>query len=188
VSREAGAPGRHAALLRGINVGKAKRIAMADLRGLVTELGYQDVRTLLNSGNVVFTAPRPAAGGHAARIAKAMASRLGISARVQTLTAAELSAAVRASPLAEVAVNPSRHLVAVLERAADRKLLVPLTKEDWAPEALALGRRVAYLWCPDGVIESRLASAIGRLLGDRFTVRNWSTMKKLDSLMKKEEP
>ena len=50
-------PGRHVALLRGINVGKAKRIAMADLRALVADLGYRDVGTLLNSGNVVFTAP-----------------------------------------------------------------------------------------------------------------------------------
>jgi uncharacterized protein (DUF1697 family) len=52
----------HVALLRGINVGKAKRVAMADLRALLEELGYADVRTLLNSGNVVFTAPRAAKG------------------------------------------------------------------------------------------------------------------------------
>ena len=50
-------PASHVALLRGINVGTAKRIAMADLRGVMTGLGYSDVRTLLNSGNVVFTAP-----------------------------------------------------------------------------------------------------------------------------------
>jgi uncharacterized protein (DUF1697 family) len=181
-----GAAGPHAALLRGINVGRAKRVAMADLRGIVAGLGYQDVRTLLNSGNVVFTAPRPAPDGHGARIEKAITERLGIRARVIVLTGAELAAAVRANPLGDVAVNPSRYLVAVLESPADRKALEPLMKQDWSPEVLALGRRVAYLWCPDGLLVSRLGAAVGKLLRDRLTTRNWSTMTKLNALANKE--
>src|SRR5262245_4461223 len=98
------------ALLRGINVGKAKRVAMADLRKLVEGLGYRDVRTLLNSGNVVFTAPRAAANA-AARIEKAMAADLGVSARVTVVTAAQLTAAVTGSPLGKVADDPSRFLI-----------------------------------------------------------------------------
>jgi uncharacterized protein (DUF1697 family) len=69
--------GTHVALLRGINVGKAKRVGMADLRALVEGLGYRDVRTLLNSGNVVFAVPKSARGEPAARIETAIARSSG---------------------------------------------------------------------------------------------------------------
>ena len=68
----------HVALLRGINVGTAKRVAMADLRGVMTGLGYSDVRTLLNSGNLVFTAP-PRSGDPSRRIQRR--SRIGLGCR-----------------------------------------------------------------------------------------------------------
>jgi uncharacterized protein (DUF1697 family) len=169
------------ALLRGINVGRAKRVAMADLRKLVEGLGYGDVRTLLNSGNVVFTAPRAAAGA-AGRIEKALATRLGVTARVTVLTAEELTAAVTENPLREVADDPSRLLVAFFRDVADRAKLEPLLNQDWSPEALALGGRVAYLWCAEGILASRLAEAVNRLLGDAVTARNWATVLKLHAL------
>ena len=78
----------HVALLRGINVGTAKRVAMADLRGVLTGLGYDDVRTLLNSGNVVFSAP-PRSGDPSKRIEKEIEKKLGVSSRVTVLTAAD---------------------------------------------------------------------------------------------------
>src|SRR5262245_8002074 len=81
----AGVAGMQVALLRGINVGTAKRVAMADLRALVEGLGYGDVRTLLNSGNVVFSVPRTAKGDPAARIEKALAAKLGVSSRILVL-------------------------------------------------------------------------------------------------------
>ena len=65
----------HVALLRGINVGSAKRIAMADLRALVEGLGFRDVRTLLNSGNIIFSAPKNRRDDAAARIEKAMSAK-----------------------------------------------------------------------------------------------------------------
>jgi len=172
----------YVALLRGINVGNAKRVAMADLRTLVEKLGYGDVRTLLNSGNIVFTGPSGLPGGVAARIEAALAKRLGVSARVTVLTAAEFAAAAAENPLVEVAANPSRLLVAVLANPADRTRLKSLARQDWAPEALAVGARVAYLWCPDGIIVSRLAKAVGRVLGDAVTMRNWATCTKLIDL------
>ncbi len=175
-------PARHVALIRGINIGRAKRVAMADLRVLMTELGYRDVRTLLNSGNIVFTAPPRAGGDAAARIEVALASRLGLSARVTVLTAADLAAAVADNPLGAIADNPSRLQVFVLSNPADRAKLRPLTEQTWAPEALALGSRVAYLWCPLGIIESRLAAVVGRILGDAVTARNWNTVMKLNAL------
>ena len=172
----------YVALLRGINVGNAKRVAMADLRTLVGKLGYGDVRTLLNSGNIVFTGPSGPPGGVAARIEAALAKRLGVAARVTVLTAAEFAAAAAGNPLVELAPNPSRLLIAVLARPADRSRLIPLAKQDWAPEALAIGARVAYLWCPDGIIVSRVAKAVGRVLGDAVTMRNWATCTKLIEL------
>ena len=172
----------YVALLRGINVGNAKRVAMADLRALVEKLGYGDVRTLLNSGNIVFTGPGASAEDAAARIEAALSRRLGVLARVTVLTAAELAAAVSENPLGDVATDPSRLLVAVLANPADRSRLKPLAKQDWAPEALAIGTRVAYLWCPGGVIASRVAKAVGRVLGDAATTRNWATVTKLLAL------
>lgn len=170
------------ALLRGINVGRAKRLAMADLRALVEGLGYGDVRTLLNSGNVVFTVPKAARGDAASRIEKAVASRLGVVSRVTVLTAAEVAAAVLDNPLVGAAKDPSRLLVTVLADRAARTRLEPLLKERWTPEALALGKRVAYVWCPRGVIDSRLMAAISRLVGEDGTARNMATMAKIHAL------
>jgi uncharacterized protein (DUF1697 family) len=170
-------------LIRGINVGRAKRVAMADLRALVEDLGYGDVRTLLNSGNVVFTAPASARKSSAKRIEEAINARLGISARVTVLTAAELAGVVAENPLGAIARDPSRLLVTVLIDPAHRKRLLPLGRQDWAPDVLAVGSRVAYLWCPQGMLESRLATAVNRVLGDGATTRNWATVTKLHALV-----
>jgi uncharacterized protein (DUF1697 family) len=172
----------HIALLRGINVGKAKRVAMADLRALVTALGYLEVKTLLNSGNVVFTAPRGIRGSPAARIQEAIARQLGVASRVTVLTVAELSELMRKNPLRKVGGDPSRLLVGILANPADRGRLLPLASEDWAPEVLAVGTRGFYLWCAGGILASRLVARIGRLLGDAATTRNWATITKLHAL------
>jgi uncharacterized protein (DUF1697 family) len=173
---------RHVALIRGINVGRAKRVSMADLRALVEGLGYGEVRTLLNSGNVVFSAPASARKSSAARLEKAMTARLGISARVTVLTAAELDAVVNENPLGRVATDPSRLFVTILIDPGLRKHLLPLDRQDWAPEVLGIGGRAAYLWVPQGMLESRLVAAVNRALGDGATTRNWSTVQKLHAL------
>lgn len=173
----------HVALLRGINVGRAKRISMADLRALVESLGYGDVRTLLNSGNVVFTAPQGSAAAAATRLESALTERIGVSSRVTVLTADEVARIVADNPLLEVASDPSRHMIVVLNDRADRPRMDALFKEDWAPEALAVGDRVAYTWCPHGVLESRLATSLSRALRNSITTRNWATVLKLHALM-----
>ena len=175
-------PHFHIALLRGINVGKAKRIAMADLRKLVEGLGYGSVKTLLNSGNIVFTTPRAAVGNAAARIETAIAHEIGFPSRVTVISAAELAAIVAGNPLLDVANNPSRLMVGVLSNLAHLAKLKPLLDEDWKPEALALGARVVYYWCPAGIIDSKLAAAVARTLGDGITSRNWATILKLREL------
>jgi len=176
---------RLVALLRGVNnVGATKRIAMADLRALVEGLGFRDVRTLLNSGNVVFTMPGDMRGDVGTRIEKAIVSRLGIDPLVTILTKSEVEAVVRGNPFADVADNPSRLLVMVLRNPADKGRLNPLFKQRWSPEALALGKRVAYLWCPNGVGKSKLWDAVDRALERSGTARNIATMTKLLALVK----
>jgi len=173
------------ALLRGINVGRAKRVAMADLRGLVEGLGYGEVRTLLNSGNVVFAVPRAVRGDPAARIERAIASKLGVASRVTVIRADEVGAAVDDNPLRKLADNPSRLLLMVLADAAVGKRLKGLEMESWTPEALAIRNRVAYLWCPHGIIDSRLMTAVNRLVGEEGTARNLATMTKLRDLTRR---
>jgi len=174
---------RRVAFLRGINVGTAKRVSMADLRRLFEDLGYEDVRTLLNSGNVVFTIPKGASRDHAARLQKAIADRLGIQSRVVVLTRREIADAVAANPLTSVADNPSRLLVLAFADPSDRAKLNPLLKERWSPEALALGKRVAYLWCARGIGVSRLWMLVNRAIGDAGTARNIATMTRLLALL-----
>jgi uncharacterized protein (DUF1697 family) len=173
---------RLVALLRGINVGKAKRIAMADLRALAESLGHGDVRTLLNSGNLVFTVRAGAPARVARAIEAALTERHGMSARVTVLTAAELSKVVRENPLLEVATDKARLFVAFPGDPADLARLAPLTKQPWKPEALAVGSRAAYLWCPQGALESPLTTAVARIFKDGATTRNWATTLKLDAL------
>ena len=156
---------------------------MADLRALMEKLGYRDVRTLLNSGNVVFDAGREAATKVAARIEGGMAAKLKVSARVTVLTDADFATVIEENPLGGVADDPSRLLVAFLTDPADGKQLRPLARQVWKPEALGLGSRAAYLWCPAGMIESPLAEAVGRVLGEATTTRNWATVTKVRALL-----
>lgn len=173
----------HVALIRGINVGKAKRVAMADLRALMVKLGYGNPRTLLNSGNLVFDAGREAPSRVAARVEEGMATKLKLPARVTVLTAADFATVVEENPLGRVADNPTRLLVAFLTNPADAKRLQPLTRQAWKPEALGLGSRAAYIWCPAGMIESPLTEAVGRVLGEATTTRNWATVTKIRALL-----
>lgn len=172
----------HVALLRGINVGRAKRVAMADLRRIFESLGHTDVRTLLNSGNVAFTVRKTHRGDVAAQIEEAITSACGFSARVTVITKSELATAIAENPLGEVARDPSRFLVSFLRDPASRKLCLPLARQQWKPDAFAIGQRTAYLWCSDGVLASPLFKAFERALGDAATARNWATVIKLHAL------
>ena len=169
------------ALLRGINVGRAKRIAMADLRDLVAGLGHRNVRTLLNSGNVIFEAARADTEELAREIEERIAKRCGFSARVLVITAEELEAIARSNPLREAENEPSRFLVAFVASTATLAKLMPLAKDTRAPDRLALGPRAAYLWCAGGILESRMLPAFSRLGGEEVTTRNWATVQKLQA-------
>ena len=176
--------GRHVALLRGINVGRAKRIAMADLRALVGSLGFSDVRTLLNSGNVVFTGRRLPPERLAGTIEDALVEQLGVASRVIVLDGDGLADVVDDNPLRERISTPSRFLVAFLrDPASARPKLAPLERREWGDDAFALGTRAAYLWCAGGILESPLLDAVSRSLGDAVTTRNWTTVTRLHAML-----
>ncbi len=178
------------ALLRGINVGNAKRVAMADLRALVEGLGFRDARTLLNSGNAVFSAPGKSAPARAASsIQRGLGEKLGVAARVIVVSAEELSRVIAANPFTGIADNPSRLLVAILADEAEGAKLSAIAAADWGKERLAFAAaRAVYLWIPDGVIQSRLYAAVARALKDGVTARNWATMLKLQDMTRGMEP
>jgi uncharacterized protein (DUF1697 family) len=203
--------GRYVALLRGINVGPSKRVAMADLRALVEQLGFSEVRTLLNSGNAVFSSAKAEPREAALRIERALEAKLGVSARVMVVSAEELAEVVGANPLDKVAENPSRLLVGILGDPADREKLAEIARKDWGREKIALGAasgaapgakgaggkgaggkgtggaaRAVYMWMPRGVIDSKLNAAVSKALGDGVTARNWSTMLKLKEMTEEE--
>ena len=174
---------RQVALIRGINVGKAKRVAMADLRALMERLGFSECKTLLNSGNVVFTAEDGNPRASAARIQESMEAELGVAAPVIALSAADFSTVVDECPLADTAEDPSRLLVSFLLDPEDRGRLEPLAEEEWGQETFALGSLAAYLWCPEGVLKSQLPAAVERALGKAVTTRNWQTVTKIQALL-----
>jgi uncharacterized protein (DUF1697 family) len=175
--------GRFVALLRGVNVGKAGRVAMADLRAFFGEQGLSEAATLLNSGNVVF---RGAHGDDSAALAErlgtALAERFGISPAVVVVSARELAAIVDENRLAQYAENPSRLVVGFVNDPSVLEAVRPLLNADWGDERVALGSRAVYSWHPHGITAGRLAQAVGRALGDSVTSRNWATAVKLRDL------
>lgn len=173
---------RYIALIRGINVGRAKRVAMADLRKLIGDLGYRDVRSVLNSGNLVFAADGVTPGAAAAAIEEQLVLKLGVAARVLVLSREELATVLAENTLVEQASDHARLLVFILGDAALRDAIAPLCEQAWGQEALALGQRAAYVWCPEGVLASAAATALGKQLGDTTTSRNWNTLCKLYAL------
>jgi len=170
------------ALLRGINVGRNKRVAMADLRRLLVELGYTEPRTLLNSGNAVFGCPAGQVAGAAAAIEAAIADRLGVRCAVLTRTGKHLATVLRNNPLADVATEPARYLVGFLSRPMDKAAVSELLSQDFGPDQLRIAGSEAYLWCPSGIADSPLPKLAWSKFGVDVTTRNWNTVVKLAEL------
>ena len=173
---------RYVALFRGINVGKAKRIAMADLRALLTRLGYADVRTLLNSGNAVFSSQGEPAE-LALRIRAEVAKKLGVDALVIVKSAAEIRAILSGNALEAIALDHSRLLVAMANDASSITALKTYSSEIRGGEQIHVNRHAAYLWCAQGILESKAAEALLSQLKEQGTTRNWATLNKIHALM-----
>ena len=178
---------RYVALFRGINVGKAKRIAMGDLRALLDKLGYADVATLLNSGNAVFTGNAEPAATHAARIREAVRAKLGIEALVIVKSAKDVAAIIRDNAIVRHATDDSKLLVAVTNDARGLAKAKALMREAWGAEKLHVGKHAAYVWCANGILESKVAVALLKGLEDTGTTRNWGTLNKIHALLTSAE-
>jgi uncharacterized protein (DUF1697 family) len=157
---------RSVALLRGINVGTSARIGMADLRAVFEGLGLTDVRTYLQSGNVVFTG-----SATAAELETAIAEAFPVSPRVLVFTAAQVRAIAAEYPLRAIATNPSRAFIMFMET-------VPASIDldvDLGDEKLVLGKHAIHQWIPDGAMDTRVPAKFSRSLG-LITVRNLRTV------------
>jgi uncharacterized protein (DUF1697 family) len=174
---------RYVALLRGINVGKAKRVPMPGLRQALEDAGYTDVRTLLVSGNVVLTPPDDGGREQVAQdVARAVRRGWGHDVRVIVRTAEEIADVVRACPVREPA-NGSRFMIAFLSDTPRSAALRPPDPDAIGEDMWWARKREIYVWCPKGLLDSPAMAYLNGLdLGVDVTVRNWNTVVKLAAL------
>jgi len=165
------------ALIRGINVGGHKKVKMADVKALCETMGLRDVRTHLQSGNVVFRTAKT----DRARLAKDLESALSVDAKIILRTADELRAAVAANPMPEEAQRgPSRFIVVFLSEKPSAAAMQSLRDAYSGPEKMQLHGAELYIEYDAGMGTSKLNNAlIERKLGVSGTARNWNTVTRL---------
>jgi uncharacterized protein (DUF1697 family) len=171
---------RYVALLRGVNVGGNKMVAMAELREAVMDLGFANVKTLLQSGNVVFGAASTSPATLEVRLETAVEERLGLKADFHVRTADEWAAIVRRNPFrAEATNDPSHLLVSVFKRPLVKANVAALRAAITGRETLHADGRQLYMVFPDGMGNSKAAPLVDKKLAARGTARNWNTVMKL---------
>jgi uncharacterized protein (DUF1697 family) len=174
------ADGKYAVLLRAVNVGGRNKLAMARLRELLEGLGYEAVRTHLQSGNAVLAAAGKPTQRVEEEIEGMLAAELGLAVKVLVRTKGELERVVAGNPLLDIASNPARMLVAFLSEAPDEEAVRQLAPADFEPDVFAVGEREIYVWHPEGVQATKLSNAFWeRRLGVVATARNWNTVTRL---------
>ena len=171
---------RYVALLRAINLGRARQVDMGRLRAVLTARGHTGVRTHLRSGNVVLDSaldePRLVADVEAA-----VRAEFGFDVPVVVRTGTELAAVVAADPLGPMVTDPARHLVIFLPAPPEPERVRALAPADLG-DYRVLGREL-YLWLPAGSQDTPLARRPwDRLLGVAGTARNWNTVRRLAEL------
>lgn len=182
----------HVALLRGINVGGRNRVAMADLRELVTSLGHTDVTTYIQSGNVVFTSTEADTGVLAAALERAIAEALGVRPKAVVVSRHELSQVIANNPHSDETNPTCLHAVfrsqdmGADEVAAVATAVQRARDKGSRDEAQVVGRTL-YLRTPEGLGRSELAAQLSRAgavldAGSAATMRNWATVTKLLAL------
>lgn len=155
---------------------------MGDLRDLLTGLGYADVGTLLQSGNVVLTSTR--SGKPLEReLEGELSAAFGFDIAVLARTRAQLAAVIERNPLADVAGDLKRYQVTFLSAKPAAARARELSELDIVPEQVVLSGREIYAWHPEGIQRSPLAAALtDKRLGVTATARNWTTVTKLLAL------
>jgi uncharacterized protein (DUF1697 family) len=170
---------RQIALLRAINLGRRRRVAMGELRELLVGHGHADVKTHLQSGNVILSSDLAPARLRS-RLEAQLAAGLGMQVDVIVRTAQELADVVERNPLRDVAVDPRRLQVTFLAGEPDAAVVRELAGVDVSPERIAISEREIYVWHPDGIQTSPANKLLsGRNLGVIGTARNWSTVTRL---------
>jgi uncharacterized protein (DUF1697 family) len=173
------------ALLRGINVGGNKLIAMSDLRALAAELGFEEATTWLQSGNLVFKTPARSSGAALQdRLEKETAKRFGVAADYIVRTPGELAKVVAANPFPKEAKDdPSHLLVMHLKTTVSAQSVAALQESVTGPETIRGSGKQIYIVYPAGIGTSKLTGAvIEKRLAARGTARNWNTTVKLLAL------
>jgi uncharacterized protein (DUF1697 family) len=172
----------HVALLRGINLG-SRRLPMKDLAAIFEGAGCRDVRTYIQSGNVVYRAGAALARRVPDLVEAAIADRFGFDAPVVTRTGAEIDAVVRANPfLAEGADPKALHVAFLKDRPAAPKVAA-LDPDRSPPDAFVVKGRELYLHLPNGVARSKLTNQwLDSGLGTISTARNWRTVLTLQEM------
>ncbi|MCL4835750.1 MAG: DUF1697 domain-containing protein [Caldilineaceae bacterium] len=171
----------HISLLRGINVGGHKKIRMADLKALYESLGFVNVTTYAQSGNVVFQAEPADAGARAAHIEGAIAAHFGFAVTVLLRSAEELRAILDANPFPDA--EPKYLHVLFLSAAPDAGVLEALAVPAANGEAWRLAGREIYLHYPNGSGRSKMTGAFfERKLGVAGSARNWNSVNALYEL------
>ena len=172
---------RCALLVRGVNTG-GKKLVMAELRALLTGLGLTDVATVLNSGNAVFTTSSTPVELEPL-LEAALAEQLGVRARCLVRTGTELRAVRDGHPFPGLATNGSRMFAIFTSADPTPEQLAEHDPRLLDPGHVALGERVVYQWCPDGLLEAPdVSKPVMKGWGVAMTGRSWNTVEKLVSL------
>jgi len=171
------------ALLRGINLGRKNKIPMGELKSSLASLGYEDVVTYIQSGNVVFRSPTDDVGDIAGAIEREIAEAFGVSAAVLLRTPAELKAIARRNPFVGGEADLSKLHVVFLNDAPTADAVAQLDPERSPPDEFSLRGREIYLHLPKGSARSKLTvDYFERRLAVVATARNWKTLTKLLAL------
>jgi uncharacterized protein (DUF1697 family) len=175
----------YAALLRGINVGGARKVPMAELRAVLESLGHGDVRTHLQSGQAVFSTDRDDPDALAADLAGTIARRFGFTVDVLVRDHAYLRAVVDDCPFPAAELEAKQLHVTYFSEPVGADRFAETDAEAFLPEEFRLGDRALYLFAPDGLGRSRLAVQLAKPRFTRglvATTRNWNTVVKLAEL------
>jgi uncharacterized protein (DUF1697 family) len=171
----------HVALIRGINVGTAKSVPMAELATVFEQLGYDSVKTVLRSGNVVFRAAGPLGKDAAASVEAALRDATGVGAGVLLLDARRFTQIADGNPLEDVSTDGSKAFVTFFD-VFPTKFDLPAT-DDLAPELIAAGEHALYQWIPAGSMQTRVPKAFWKQFEGTVTTRNWNTVLRLRQLL-----
>jgi uncharacterized protein (DUF1697 family) len=173
------------ALLRAVNLGSTNAVSMAALRDLTSALGFTNVRTALQSGNLVFHTSRRAPAALERLLEAEMLKGLGVRTRFFVRTAADWQSTIENNPFpAEAKANPSRLIVVFLKDAVTAEGLASLRAAIHGQERVGGVGRQAYLSYPDGISTSRVTAAlIEKHVGTSGTGRTWNTVVRLAGMV-----